>query len=81
MLSVCFQGKPFHVTVIPVYAPSIYAEEAEVDQFYEDLEDHLDQFSCSVMSVSLQAYGLPHARLSCPSPTPGACPNSCPLSW
>ena len=32
-----------------------------------------DQFSCSVVSDSLQRYGLQHARLSCPSPTPGAC--------
>ena len=34
----------------------------------------------SVMSDSLQPHGLQHARLSCPSPTPGACSNSCPLS-
>ena len=53
----------------------------EIDQFYEDLEDHLVQFRCSVMSVSLQPYGLPHARLPCPSSTPRACPNSCPSSW
>ena len=39
------------------------------------------QFSCSVMSDSLQPHGLHHARLPCPSPTPGACWNSCPLSW
>ena len=38
-------------------------------------------FSCSVMSHSLQPHGLQHARLPCPSPTPGACSNSCPLSW
>ena len=38
-------------------------------------------FSCSVVSDSLQPQGLQHARLSCPSPTPGACSNSCPLSW
>ena len=38
------------------------------------------QFSCSVMSNSLWPHGLQHARLPCPSPTPGACSNSCPLS-
>ena len=39
------------------------------------------QFSCWVVSDSLRPHGLQHARLSCPSPTPGACLNSCPLSW
>ena len=38
------------------------------------------QFSLSVMSDSLWPHGLHHARLPCPSPTPGACSNSCPLS-
>ena len=41
---------------------------------------HLVQFSCSVMSNSLRPHGLQHARLPCPSPTPGAYSNSCPLS-
>ena len=40
----------------------------------------LVQFSCSVMSNSLQPHGLEHARLPCPSPTPRACSNSCPSS-
>ena len=39
------------------------------------------QFSCSVVSDSLRPHGLQHARLPCPSPSPGACSNSCPLSW
>ena len=39
------------------------------------------QFSHSVVSNSLRPHGLQHARLPCPSPTPGACSNSCPLSW
>ena len=39
------------------------------------------QFSGSVMSESLWSHGLQHARLPCPSPTPGAYSNSCPLSW
>ena len=39
MILVHFQGKPFDITVIQVYAPTTNAKEAEVDQFYEDLED------------------------------------------
>ena len=39
MISVYFQGKPFNITVIQVYAPTSNAEEAEVEQFYEDLQD------------------------------------------
>ena len=40
--SVCFQGKPFNITVIQVYASTSNAEEAEVEQFYEDLQDLLE---------------------------------------
>ena len=39
MISVCLQGKPFNITVIQVYSPTSNAEEAEVDQFYEDLQE------------------------------------------
>ena len=39
MISVCFQGKPFNITVIQVYAPTTNAEEAKVEWFYADLED------------------------------------------
>ena len=39
MTSVHFQGKPFNITVIQVYVPTTNAEEAEVDQLYDDLED------------------------------------------
>ena len=39
------------------------------------------QFSCSVVSDSLQPHGLQHARPPCPSPTPGVCSNSCSSSW
>ena len=42
MISVCFQGKPFNITVIQVYAPTSNAEEAEVGWFYEDLQDLLE---------------------------------------
>ena len=42
MISVHFQGKPFNITVIQVYAPTSNAEEAEVKRFYEDLQDLLE---------------------------------------
>ena len=42
MISVHFQGKPFSITVIQVYAPTSNAKEAEVEWFYEDLEDLLE---------------------------------------
>ena len=42
MISIRFQGKPFNITVIQVYAPTINAEEAEVEQFYEELQDLLE---------------------------------------
>ena len=42
MISVRFQGKPFNITVIQVYAPTGNAEEAEVEWFYEDLQDLLE---------------------------------------
>ena len=42
MISVRFQGKPFNITVIQVYAPTSNAEEAEVERFYEDLQDFLE---------------------------------------
>ena len=61
MISVRFQGKPFKITVIQVYAPTSNAEEAEVEWFYEDLQDLLDQIrsgqiSRSVVSDSLQPH-------------------------
>ena len=42
MISVCFQGKPFTITVIQFYAPTSNTEEAEIEQFYEDLQDLLE---------------------------------------
>ena len=42
MISVHFQGKPFNITVIQAYAPTSNAEEAEVEWFYEDLQDLLE---------------------------------------
>ena len=42
MIFVCFQGKPFNITVIQVYVPTSNAEEAEIEWFYEDLQDLLE---------------------------------------
>ena len=42
MISVCFQGKSFSITVIQAYAPNSNTEEAEVERFYEDLQDLLE---------------------------------------
>ena len=42
MISVCLQGKPFNIAIIQVCAPTSNAEEAEVEQFYEDLQDLLE---------------------------------------
>ena len=47
----------------------------------EDVIHQSVQFSCSVVSDSLQPHGLHHARPPCPSPTPGAYSSSCPSSW
>ena len=42
MISVCFHDKPFNITIIQVYAPTSNAEEAEVEWFYEDIQDLLE---------------------------------------
>ena len=42
MISIHLQGKPFNITVIQVYAPTTNAKEAEVERFYEDLQDLLE---------------------------------------
>ena len=42
MISVCFQGKHFNITVIQLYAPTTDAKKAKADQFYEDLQDLLE---------------------------------------
>ena len=52
MISVHFQGKPFNITVIQVYAPTSNAEEAEVERFYEDLQDLLEPFNFSFFGVT-----------------------------
>ena len=57
MISVRFQGKQFNITVIQVYVPSSNAEEAEVERFYEDLQDLLE-LTPKKMSFSLQGIGM-----------------------
>ena len=42
MISVCFKGKPFTITIIQVYAPTTNAKEAEIEWFYYDLQDFLE---------------------------------------
>ena len=55
MISVHFQGKPFNVTVIQVYAPTSNAEEAEIEPFYEDLiELRLKKESSSLEGIGMQ---------------------------
>ena len=94
MISIRFQGKPFNITGIQVYAPTSNTEEAEVEWFYEDLQDLLeltpkkdvlfiirsDQISRSVLSDSLRPHESQHARPPCPSPTPGVHSDSRPSS-
>ena len=53
MISVCFQGKPFNIIVTQLYALTSNAEEAEVEQFYEDLQDLLELSPKKEMSFSL----------------------------
>ena len=57
MISVHFQGKPFNIRVIQVYAPTCNAEEAEVERFYEDVQDLLE-LTPQKMSFSLQGTGM-----------------------
>ena len=57
MISVRFQGKPFNITVIQVYALTSNAEEAEVEWFYEDLQDVLERTQ-KKMSFSSQGIGI-----------------------
>ena len=52
-ISVCFQGKPFNITVIQVYTPTSNTEEAEVERFYEDFQDLLELTPKERMSFSL----------------------------
>ena len=58
MIYVHFQGKPFNITVIQVYAPTSNAEEAEVEWFYEDLQRPFRTNTQKNMSFSLQGIGM-----------------------
>ena len=64
MTSVCFQGKPFSITVIQVYAPTTNAKAAEVEQFYKNLQDLLE-----LNKTNKQKKGCPfnHMGLECKS--------------
>ena len=71
MISVHFQGKPFNTTVIQVYAPTINAKETEVEQFYDDLRDHLELkprkyvvFIIEAWNVKVGSQVLPGVRAS-----------------
>ena len=52
MISVCFHAKPFNMTVIQIYTPTINAEEAKVEQFYEELQDLLELTHTKKVSIS-----------------------------
>ena len=58
MISVYFQGKPFKITVIQVYAPTTNAEEVETKWFYEDLQDLLELTPKKKMSFPSQETGM-----------------------
>ena len=58
MISVRFQGKPFNITVIQAYAPTSNTEEAEVEQFYQDLQDLLELTPERDVSFSSEGTGM-----------------------
>ena len=65
MISVRFQGKPFNITVIQVYAPTSNAE--EVEQFYEDLQDFLELTSRKDVLFIIGAAAAAKSLQSCPT--------------
>ena len=73
----CISG--LRVGCIPSVTSTLSKSRAHVDAA-QDLSSPV-QFSCSVVSDFLWPHGLQHTRLSCSSLSPGACSNSCPLSW
>ena len=56
MISLRFQGKPFNITVIQVFAPTTNAEEDEIEQFYEDLQDFLE-LTQTKKNISFSSWG------------------------
>ena len=65
MICVHFQGKPFSITVIQVYAPTSNTEEAEVERFYEDLQDLLELFNSSFFSITGRGIDLDYHNIEC----------------
>ena len=64
MISVHFQGKTFNITVIPAYAPTSSAEVAEVERFYEDIQDLLElTHKQDVLSITSSVQSLSHLQL------------------
>ena len=79
MISVRFQGKPFNITVIQVYAPTSNAEEAEVERFSEDLQDLLELTSKKDVLFIIGAAAAAKSLQSCPTlcnPIDGSPPGS-----
>ena len=91
MISVHSQGKPFNITVIQVYAPTSNAEEAEVERFYEDLQDLLEltpkkdvffiigDWNANIGSQEIPAAATAKLLQSCPTlcdPIDGSPPGS-----
>ena len=72
-----YQGSPGHLCI----TKAIFNRFCVLHLIKFSYSDYSLQFSRSVLSNSLRPHGLQHARLPCPSPTPGACSNSCPSSW
>ena len=66
MISVHFQGKPFNITVIQVYAPTSNDEEAEVEWFYEDLQDLLELTSKRYVLFIIGDWNAKVGRLEIP---------------
>ena len=73
------QGVPCHLGLFTLYASATNTLPYSPDCRAQPPRSSV-QFSHSVVSVSLRSHGLQHARPPCPSPTPEACSNSCPLS-
>ena len=67
MISVRFQGKPFNITVIQVYVPTRNAEEAEVEWFYEDLQDLLELTPQKDVLFIISSVQFSSVAQSCPT--------------
>ena len=80
---VCWVGKSWHQEILEldvgINGEGVVQDDSQFPAIGEWMSSV--QFSCSVMSDSLQPHGLQHTRLPCPSLTPGVYLNSCPLSW